>query len=615
MHPVLRLSKIQRLPPTIKRVALAACSPNRSLENLEQLREYMESASEEQHSCLAPVFYFNLDPQDTPNTNGFDPYTVPPATKGAIARAWSALTSLARVVIVATLPMGIGVDLWPRISPWTRFFHLFYDHLPWVLPLDAERSILFNLFVLAGVFMFHPPSYGHIESTPGFWFMLGRAWSHIAEDATLLNPPIRRDLLFNLSGFLMNPVVGDADHLAQVVEGVGGSFHDLARTATLYLAAFVPSPPSVMDILCVHSILNFLKFIRNIDPSLDEPVGEGPPLGAFGTALLSHQIVRVLTDTVWSGASLLRQNQEEGLEEDSFLNRLVAETLAMLALVVTKSPGDGKLSLALESRLLTTLVLGAQLSKNAEMVDIIQYWIGTVLPRYLVRYRVVRALESALAGVADLASTDAFRQCPAYDNWTTFLSIAQENIRLLDSLSSTEILPLRACDNIQGNLTLCTNGPSDLSTEDRAYLRALVHHDYEKAKSTLAYDELLFRHGNPGEPLLVLYDYTQVPVTIGVRPLKVGAGPSLFPHGEGADIVSRVTRSGGRMRLDILFLPNGLGEQPCIIPLRRNRLSRLDEGVGLLAGELPSDQSTWDVDSVKARLNAMLDDPGLVEIH
>ncbi|KAJ7167038.1 hypothetical protein C8R46DRAFT_269178 [Mycena filopes] len=610
----------------------------------------MDHANEEQQRCLLPVFYFNLDPQDAPNENEFDPDTLPPAKKGAIARARSALSSLARVV---NFPRGLGAELWPRLWPWARFFHFFHEHLPGLLLPDAEASICFDLVMSAGAFQFHPPSYDLIKSTPGFWFMLGRAWFHATQDVQ----PSRQHILFALSGLLAKPDVGDPTHLAQVMEGVGGSFHDLARTAKRYLVALVPIPPAVMDMVSVHTILNFLGFLRIIDPSLNDPIGGGPPLGAFGSTLVSYGIVRVLTDTVCAATSWLRQQQDEEPLETSYLKQLVGHTFAALALLVTKSPRDGKLTVALKSRLLTALVLAAQIPNTAAYEEIIQYWTGA-LPRYLVRYRVVRALGSALDGVADLASTDAFRHCPAYDNWTTFVSVAQERIRLLESLSLPAAVPLRACDNIQclrmhprsslrrcsgcsslyycskpcqmtdrregghrntckfyGILCLRADGPSGLSAQDRAYLRALADHDYQKARSTLAYDELLFRHANPGEPHFVIYDYTQAIGTITVYPLTTGIGPSLFPHVEGVDIISRVMRSGGRMRLDMLFLPNGLGRQSCIIPLRRNRPSRLDEGIGLLARELPRDHATWDVGSVKARLTAMLDDPGLVEIH
>ncbi|KAJ7167094.1 hypothetical protein C8R46DRAFT_1351266 [Mycena filopes] len=656
MHPVLRRNNIQRLPPTIKRVALAACSPNRSLDNLERLSEYMVNASEEQKPCILPVLHFNLDPDDVPIENGFDPYTVSPTTTDAIGRAWSAF----RLLRAIEFPQGVGIDLWPRVWRWTWFFHLFHEHLPWVL----EASLCFDLLTFAGRFKDHQPSHNLIKSTPGFWVILGRAWVRMTEDVDTLDPHGRNLLFAELSNFLGEPDVGDPTHLAQLIEGVGGSIHDLARTATHYLAAILPTPPAVMDMVCIHSVWHFVSFIRAIDPSLDNLPGDQPledvdgdqlALGAFGSALVLHKIIQVLTDTVCAGTRSLRRNQHGHPDEPVYLEEILGHTLVVLSLMVIKSPGDGKLSVALESGLLTALVLGAQIP-NTEMTDIIRHWIGTTLPRYLVYYRVVRALGSALEGVADLASTDVFKQAEVYDNWKMFVSVARERIRLLELLASPEFVPVRACDNIAClriypksllrrcsgclNLYYCSkpcqiadwregghrdtcgefgvlslSPERDLFTRERTYLRALVDYDYQKARSTLAYTELLCRHANPEEPYFVVYDYRWPTLRLTAHPLNIRDGLTVFPHVEGVDIVSRIARSSGRMRLDLVLISRGVGDETFIIPLRRNRQSRLDEAVGLLARELPRDQGTWDVDAVKARLDAIIEDPGLVEIH
>lgn len=88
-----------------------------------------------------------------------------------------------------------------------------------------------------------------------------------------------------------------------------------------------------------------------------------------------------------------------------------------------------------------------------------------------------------------------------------------------------------------------------------------------------------------------MYDYTQGVVEI--EPHLLDSNESLA----GAlwmDAVSRVARSRGRMRLDVIIFSTMKGAAWLALPLRRNT-ARVDTTLSRLANELPNDRNMWDM--------------------
>ncbi|KAJ7720626.1 hypothetical protein B0H16DRAFT_1738736 [Mycena metata] len=264
MHPALQLSNFNHLPPTLRRVALTACSENRSAHDLARLRTYLRTSTNEQERWMIPAFYFNLDTNDIPDASGFDPETMSPTTESAIDRAWSSLQSL----YIIDFPLCIGTDVWPRALQWDQ------------------------------------ASYALIKSTPAFWFMLGDAWLHLIQSADYS----RRGEL-DLLLFINAPEVAEPANLAELVEGVGGAMEELARVVTRYLPLVLPRSPDVVDVLAVHFLGYVVQFCQAIDPS---QALVRPPRGVYSITLLSENIIPMLTDGLCAGIRVLAQGGDPG---------------------------------------------------------------------------------------------------------------------------------------------------------------------------------------------------------------------------------------------------------------------------------------------------------------
>ncbi|KAJ7020932.1 hypothetical protein C8F04DRAFT_276660 [Mycena alexandri] len=387
---------------------------------------------------MIPAFYFNLDPNDIPDENGFDPETMSPATESAIERAWSSIQSL----YIIDFPLGIGTDAWPRVWQWVRFFHLFRDHLKMPIRL-AKSPLSVDFLMFSGRFRDNQASYTLIKSTPAFWSMLGEAWLHITQS---VDPP--NGVLFaDLSGFIQAPEAVEPDNLAEMIEGVGGTIHELARVATLYLALLVPRSPDVVDFIAMHLLGPVLKFSKAIDPSLDNMKGPALPLGAYGIALLSENVVPILTNGLCAGMRVLAQGGDP--VKMDYIAGILWETSNLLKVMLVKSSAVQDVPMALKSGLLRAIATCAQIPGFSPLQQHLAHWVHIVLPVNLVFHGVLRALGPALEDIVGLVDTNAFRRSVVYEKWIAFKSLAQERLQILESRFFDETRSLRVCDNIQ----------------------------------------------------------------------------------------------------------------------------------------------------------------------
>lgn len=176
------------------------------------------------------------------------------------------------------------------------------------------------------------------------------------------------------------------------------------------------------------------------------------------------------------------------------------------------------------------------------------------------------------------------------------------------------MLPLRFCDLYRRDPPHIDEAREFyVSPRDRTFFCALMNHDYQRSKTTLLQEELLFRHAYPGEPYFLLYDYTEAVVKIAPQSLSSNAITDLLAGVEWTDIVSRVARSRGRMRLDVMVFLLANEAHWFAIPFR-SHTARVDATLERLANELPKDRNMWDVRHVTETL-ASLAFPAELETH
>ncbi|KAJ7449004.1 hypothetical protein FB451DRAFT_1187506 [Mycena latifolia] len=95
-----------------------------------------------------------------------------------------------------------------------------------------------------------------------------------------------------------------------------------------------------------------------------------------------------------------------------------------------------------------------------------------------------------------------------------------------------------------------SDDPAHISAPDRSFMRALLHDDYLRMKTTILTDELQLMRATPGASLYVMFDYGTDPY----GPCAVIIHPTSdllerFPCLE--DYVVRAARSHGRMKLRV----------------------------------------------------------------
>ncbi|KAF7362936.1 hypothetical protein MVEN_00644600 [Mycena venus] len=634
MHGAFRLDKLNRLPLSMRRAAVAACSPNRTIQDVRRVRISMTIATDEQKVLLLPVVYVNLDPTSIPDEESPDNDA---SHEDLIARTLLCL----EILYVIEFPNDIGPEIWPRVWPWVRFYR---DRLPRLQP-QLWGTFCLEFLMFAGTFANHAETYALILSTPGVYFMVAKAWPSVFE----ITEPQKRELAFNdLRSFLVPKDVVAEDNLADLIEGSGGTLRDLAHLVVRYIDSVVPSPKRALHYTSIHFLSGILEFITLVDPKLSDAETMEEKASDFGIALLSQNFVGALTNAACALSASPGPDATLALHD----------TLKILGILLGGTPGYKRLPEALNRHLLRALVNCATFPDGAR-IDFVEVFFVAIFPMALVYYSVISALAPALDEVRELIKAPSFRASEMYEHWSAFFSLAEDRILVFNSYNNNENPSMRACDNMKcseiglkdkfkrctgchsiyycsqacqaidwrggghrracksyGTLYLSEDNDLRLKARDRAFLRALVHDDYLKSKPLVLPQKLAYMHEFPGEALLTLYDYTNGRVKVTVQ--RVGSDATkLRLHGsEWDDIVARAAASCGRMWVDVVVMPGSDTMRYWVIPLRTST-STVYDGLRQLVSELTGDRRTWNSDLVADRLIPLVvsNEPDVVEVH
>lgn len=154
---------------------------------------------------------------------------------------------------------------------------------------------------------------------------------------------------------------------------------------------------------------------------------------------------------------------------------------------------------------------------------------------------------------------------------------------------------------------------SPFTMRDRAFIRALMHHDY-----TVNLDwrlrELMFMNEYPDTPFLTVFDYRRGKAEIKLHQLDTFAHRTGLKLGaEWDDDVARTPQSGGRMALH-LFCASEAGRcRYWIVPLR-SASATVHEGLRRLAAGLTRNLGTWNIPELMCQIQNLIDS-GRKEIH
>ncbi|KAJ7624299.1 hypothetical protein DFH06DRAFT_1481622 [Mycena polygramma] len=231
MHPVVDVHNIQRLPLSIRRLALATCADDRSIADLRRLEKLYKSSSESQKVCFLPLFFISLDTMLIPTSDELE--TLQPVTRNRVACAAFCLDGIFQAAFVMDHPEEAGTTLWPRVWPWLHFIDQHRGHLPRSLvPYTHYRAFL----LFAGM-VYHSASISAImSSTPNFRAIITKGWRELPTLKELDAPEPFEHVICYVGQFLVILDLTDPAHFAEIIDGAGGTLDDLAQLVMKYIS-------------------------------------------------------------------------------------------------------------------------------------------------------------------------------------------------------------------------------------------------------------------------------------------------------------------------------------------------------------------------------------------
>ncbi|KAJ7214638.1 hypothetical protein C8J57DRAFT_1255746 [Mycena rebaudengoi] len=433
-----------------------------------------------------------------------------------------------------------------------------------------ESKLCTDFLLFAGHFHDHIETAELILATPGFPFMITRAWLFIHE----LDPKLMKVTLNDSRGFLIYLEPGPAD-LAEFPNS-GGEFFSLVADAT---------PIWESDVYLLYVILRFLSSteggLENLDPSKSG-------LGELCAELACQGIVKTLV------ISVCALSQSSTPHTSATLNNC----FFVLTRIFTAIRGYHWFPEALDHGLLRAITQFA----THEYLDEVQYQLERMVSRTLslalIYHDMIAALAcGALTAVEEITNTDAFRHSPLAKKWEAFISLAEERIELMDSIED-------ACDNMECcamNTNICSAAAPDATpciiVQENAKRRTgatMNTQDYLIAENDgffIYLQLLLFMRSYPNEPYYIMFDYTKG----GVQSLQTEVRPTALRSTPSAEIHTR---------------------RIWMVPLRTES-SYVRNELRHIASHLPADSKTWDLAKVAEAIRDVIyqEDPDAIAIH
>ncbi|KAJ7923925.1 hypothetical protein B0H13DRAFT_1864403 [Mycena leptocephala] len=106
-------------------------------------------------------------------------------------------------------------------------------------------------------------------------------------------------------------------------------------------------------------------------------------------------------------------------------------------------------------------------------------------------------------------------------------------------------------------------GSDHIRQSDKAFLRALIHHDYMERRDSIWLWQMRYIRQKPHTMPLVMFDYTVPFLLVQVALGQPDGGDSAW-----ADCSARAARSRGRMQMHLVKVKDGSSTRHLVFPLR-----------------------------------------------
>ncbi|KAJ7836716.1 hypothetical protein B0H13DRAFT_2678047 [Mycena leptocephala] len=603
MHQALRPSNLSSLPLPLRRIASEAA--NGSLPSLRRLSVLIPGLPRNHADLLLPVFYIHLDPRGIPKPENLDiDANVDDTVSVSVTKAAEAMTSLH---LLKFDTQEVFLELWPRYWLWLEFFLRYGQYIPWCHP-PSEAYIYKNLIVF--VQRFQPTVTGHVSQTTelisrtaGFRVMIVRAW------VSFLHAEANETAYYTHCACILKHMetwdgwnIADPTNLQILINGAGGSIDHLSLLIIGHIKRVfkLERPDGMKNALVIYLIHGVLKLVAEAE----REKGSSLLLCPLTQALVTHGYVQIITRLLCTLVVFPPATKPTPIVAVSCCF-LILETVFASAVGPRLLPG------ALKNGLLTAIVLCGQSEMAATMHGHLKVFLEGLLPDFMIYHDVVLRMDLALDGVKNIDRTDKFQKCRIFKGWQAFKALACERVGVLAFLRSPDNPSYKACDNVEcGHISektdlrrcvecqsqyycsrecqkrdwhhgrhreTCTCSPSlwfnshsPFTVRDRAFIRAVMDHDYgaiSNAEIRVREATILRAHSN--RPSVTLFDYTAGRVRINIHSLEQVAellGP--MAGAQWTDEVTRALRSGGRMALHLLCVQREGRRRYWVVPLR-----------------------------------------------
>ncbi|KAF8181242.1 hypothetical protein K438DRAFT_1841412 [Mycena galopus ATCC 62051] len=588
MHESLCLPVLDGLP--VGQRAIAKAAVDGSLPRLDAVVRIVELAPKDIR--FLPVFYWHIDPMKIPTDDVMDTEIFLDDTLATITRAFLSLKGLSKL---SSSPPESHFDLWERIWPWVQFFNVYPSPIPGAPSGDVVRARLFSLIIS----LTNPPTSRRIASTPGFGILVAQVWGSYFRDP---NPATEKALRY--VALFLAPW-DDRYDLDEFFEGAGG-VHGLALLVVRLIAylrdcTLVPHrKASLMSGVIVFAMR--------------------PKSDAWSSALRSSKYIRTMVSVLLFAGRLL----EVPSETVELYQELYNVAWSGLRQELAPSPGYIHIVEAIDAGYLQALVsFDTGRNRGDGMANDMQMALNTLIRPATVYYPVLAALERCLPHMTESTFTPVFISSVLYSDWQELVDVVLDRLKVKRQFDSGQHLTRKACDyeecgRIQRKtdfkrcagckrLYYCSkecqikdwraqhrrtckhtrplygpflNGPTYLTGRDRAFLRALLAHDYQRHKKSI-FLEWIVQMRQHGEDMYMLFDYRYGFVRIKVRTEEL-----VRSVGEGTGPV----RSNRRLQYSAIAVASSPEDGQWLLSIRSSA-SDVQDALVILSQNLPPDTS------------------------
>ncbi|KAK7042841.1 hypothetical protein R3P38DRAFT_2511678 [Favolaschia claudopus] len=602
-------------------------------DNWSEFSEMLENTPKRSLVDFLPVFYHFIDASRVPTEEQLDGYFAEGTVASIATAQWCLI-----VLYISLPPVEAGVDLWPRIWAWARFFWTYGDFLREVLDLAEDREMSLSLLRFCWYLSKHQPNRAIMLSSPGLTALAVSAWVSFT------------DVLFTTCSDSLHMVRNFLVHgnfsQQEILDGVDDNIGDLARFIMVQCEFAVPladdHPTVRMENIWLLEIV--IDIVIAIDHIRMDNFAHGAP-GLVTPALHAFEFVKTLSVSVHtlSAFSYLTQN----------LRNLIKNSLMILCRIFQLASPEA-IQTAVQHGLMHVILCCARWHPSDDVHCILHFLLGEMLGPYSVYCRLLAVLESSHAEVIYPLSSANFSHPAVYAVWTRFVDTLRWRTSVLNLFRSWQrSSPLTACDNVEcetilektqlkrcsgcrsvvyccrscqladwreGHRTACiwyarirSALDSTFTREEYAFMRFLLQQDHVVVRVRFApqYAKIMRAAANADTISAGSWDYRTVPPTF--RLYDFPAQISQVDADYWQNVKRRVFKSSGRMSLDFVHIKEGGAfTRNIVIQLRRVN-TEIPDALSRVISTLSSLEST-EVARVRTEIEAIFERASATEL-